>query len=956
MPQNIPAHARAAFGTHLAGALRKVVDACAFAQGQGAAAEIDAAIEELNDLPRRVLADHGSSRGRARRILARLTRIERGEPLDDEQDAAAAAAGEGAAPAARRGGQRGVLSEEQQTAARIKTHLQRGSISRAARALKNVPVADASDPAVLAKLASKHPEEPPPTPLESDVPALQITSDHLRAVLKRWRGKHGTAPGMSGLTPEHIVAAADTGVNAFSAILEWVNLMLSGKLPRHGALLDSALIGLMKPNNDVRPIAIGEVWYRFAASCALAALGHTGAALAPVQLGAGTQGGVYAAVHAVKAALAADPQAIALHMDVRNAFNLLGRDAIFAAVKRECPELLPFVQWAYGAATDLVVLGSDADPLKSATGVRQGDPLSALLYSIGVQPVVEAVAAIAPTIAYVDDTTIVARTDKLREAFPVFVDGIKADGRNLDVQPAKCALYGGNAAEAAALAEELGVQHSPDGIVCYGTPVGTPAFVAEQLSARADAIVAEVGRLMALPLQKQERWLLLKSSLAARLEHLQRTVPWDDLADSTQRVEQALVDAASAIWALDMGDDADAVRERDEARERFTLPQRHGGFGLPRATRDAADAALLSGAALAEAALADGAAACRPFNADGGVRAGFVERWQRLQARFAAACDWRDCDGELTDSVVRDVLPGAGHDVARVVGDRRGKAFLDSFDVSTERGEIMAAYLRSASSSAAAAFLNAMPVAPPTRLDDAAFQTHGRVRLALGVATTAQLPPCPCPIGDPGAFDHALVCNYTKGEAKMRHNLVTEPVCLGIRQSGGSCVHEPLYSTLARTAAAAAGAAGTKADLMGILKGGVILTDTKVIHAAAASYRRAAARTTGAAARTAEKAKWRTFRQNGGGDSGAHFVPCVVEATGYVGEEFRRLINDMGGEVQKKGGCKRTFVRRMYESVSCALARGNARMYNQGLCARLRKAGSSFQPAFDVVVSELCDE
>jgi hypothetical protein len=66
----------------------------------------------------------------------------------------------------------------------------------------------------------------------------------------------------------------------------------------------------------VRPIAIGEAWYRLAMLRAQTDVGAAVAAgLAPVQVGVGTRGGVDAVAHAIATALEADP----LH---RQKFNL----------------------------------------------------------------------------------------------------------------------------------------------------------------------------------------------------------------------------------------------------------------------------------------------------------------------------------------------------------------------------------------------------------------------------------------------------------------------------------------------------------------------------------------------------------------------------------------------------------------------------------------------------------
>ena len=157
------------------------------------------------------------------------------------------------------------------------------------------------------------------------------------------------------------------------------------------------------------------------------------------------------------------------------------------------------------------------------------------------------------------------------------------------------------------------------------------------------------------------------------------------------------------------------------------------------------------------------------------ISLGLEERWHRLHDDYAEQCGWDAEEREVTTEVVRDVLPTAGHDVARAVGDRRGAAVLAACDLASAAGEATAARLRSVACSSSAAFLNALPVVPATRLGDDDFRTHARLRLGLGMATNAQLPACSCHIGDTSEVEHPLVCNHTKGDAKMRHDLVTRP-------------------------------------------------------------------------------------------------------------------------------------------------------------------------------------
>jgi hypothetical protein len=45
------------------------------------------------------------------------------------------------------------------------------------------------------------------------------------------------------------------------ALLEFVNALLKGELPLVPALLESTLLPLRKPDGNIRPVAIGEVWF-----------------------------------------------------------------------------------------------------------------------------------------------------------------------------------------------------------------------------------------------------------------------------------------------------------------------------------------------------------------------------------------------------------------------------------------------------------------------------------------------------------------------------------------------------------------------------------------------------------------------------------------------------------------------------------------------------------------------
>ena len=365
-------------------------------------------------------------RGRARRVNARLRALEEGRVPEGPP-----------AHQPRRQGGKDKGGRETDAAIRkrtqvARTHLQRGSIRRAARALTAGALADIT-PEVIQQLQDLHPAAPPPhipvLPADSPSPA-QVSADTLTEVLKHLPA--GSAPGPSGWTYEHLRGAALRSDAAFDATLGFVNALLSGSLPSIPNLLASRLVALAKPeeggpgvSSRVRPVAIGEVWVRLAGLCALAACPAAGPSLAPLQLGVGVRGGAQIVGHAVAASLP-DKSIITMKVDVRNAFNSLDRELMLQEIAQRWPALSPYAAWAYGHGSALYVdhlpplLQADGVSIQSEKGVRQGDPCGPLFFALGLQPVLERVRTQVPaacTMAYADDVTLQGAPDAVQKAF-----------------------------------------------------------------------------------------------------------------------------------------------------------------------------------------------------------------------------------------------------------------------------------------------------------------------------------------------------------------------------------------------------------------------------------------------------------------------------------------------------------------------------------------------------------
>ena len=463
--------------------------------------------------------------------------------------------------------------------ARVAKAIEQGKLSRAARLLADDTSVAPLDDGTVDSLRAKHPVgqlDPfgarigtPP----SSLPDLALVRNCFAAF------KPDTAPGVSGWTPPLLGhALGDPDVAAFVVLL--TRHVAQGTAPGQQLLCTSRLTPLLKADGGIRPIAVGELLYRLVAK-SLVRHFSAPSQLLPWQFGVGSPGGTEPITRAIERAVDFDLPAPYRHvtsLDFSNAFNSLRRAQVGKGLLQHAPALYRAGRWAYNVATPLIVSAAAGDPvvLSSSEGVRQGDPLGPLLFSVGARNTLAALQAHLGDghllLAYLDDVYVLSVEPGALDSVAAFLDGNDA---GLALNLAKCAET------------PLGVV-AQDGLEVLGTCIGPPDVRAAFLARQVDAQLPALARLADLP--GQEALLLLRHCLSANLRHLQRSLRTDDLPDAWAQLDEALLDRFLAIRS--------SPRRLVSDAGLVSLPARLGGMGL----LSHAEVAPLARAAMAEAA------------------------------------------------------------------------------------------------------------------------------------------------------------------------------------------------------------------------------------------------------------------------------------------------------------------------------------------------------------------
>jgi hypothetical protein len=741
-------------------------------------------------------------------------------------------------------------------------------------------------------------------------------------------------------------------------------------------LLPSREIGIQKPGGGIRPIAIGEVLYRAAASFALyPQLASAAKILHPINLGVGVSGGCETVVHCVSYFLSSPSlDAACLACDFKNAFNSASRarmlEALFA--ENSLKSLWRLAHWAYSEPSRLFVQdrsGHTVATLTSEEGVRQGDPLASLLFCLGVQDVYRTASKAGKDVvplAIMDDLHFVGAPAEVVKCYDALRVGAARIGLSLRPEKSKFIYYRGRHALPAEVDKWLSENRvqtffsaaatSPPSSSSSSSSSSTSSLSSSSVSSHEDR--PAVARILGVPLSNQREvvadavlaiarehepffkalqlpdlpvmhaLLLLRLSGVPRFNYLLRCLPPDVVAGGAGVFDNMVRDTAVKKLQL-------SVEEESAVVKRLQMSIRGIGLGLRSAT-SSAPASFLSSQARASSFLHSITSVAGPPPGD--------------PTHTAIVSCIQSVSTHLREAKHTALLPpSSAHDPSQAASDlwrfyssddqgsEKSAHLQHRLEKCRERDELtqakqslsqqqLARFL-SQSVPGASSFLSAVPLSRSSSLSDAQARVALRSHLLLPPSPTMPSS-CVCGANLNNEPYHHLHCTRFPGSmVSNRHNRVREVLAAAMRQAGAAVTPEFQVSD----------SSADRIDLYASFHDCSLFVDVYIGDPTAPSLLRSSSVRPLAAVQHADAQKKRHYEE-AARDHGARLFTFGMEVTGALGTEAKDLICLINQHYQEAHpGRDPLFKRQLLMEIGCAVHQGNY----AAVCAGLTRARDS---------------
>ena len=471
------------------------------------------------------------------------------------------------------------------TATRVIAKAKEGNLSAATQALKAMPPAPATMESAQ-KLKAKHPPRKRDIDVEVDQERQSLFDfdDFQKTVRSLPKSK---APGNSGMKYEFFrgLIASKTSMELLFRVCHSWSLAEDDTIADELRpwIFGGRLLGLSKPDNDVRPISMGEALVKLTAKCIITGQKEEMTEFFPKghQFGVAFSGGTEFFAKLVSVLREELTEHVFMSLDFANAFNSVSRASIAEELKKHFPQLLPWFMQMYGHTSNLVFGLRDGEVviLNSAEGDQQGDPLAPFYFALAIQAGIYEIREVmknddkfADLFAYLDDSQFCIHYSKVKEYFALAEPIFASRGLTLNVKKTEIL------ASPALIAAE-GKSWKPkeaklfvEGNKMLGVPVGSDEFIRGYLAEKIEKTRKTVEDIVALG-DAQISFLLLRVCVPPRMIHLLRNVEPRLTAPFAQQFDAILRSALGRIAQIELEEDSLPWLQ---ARLRLS----HGGAGF----------------------------------------------------------------------------------------------------------------------------------------------------------------------------------------------------------------------------------------------------------------------------------------------------------------------------------------------------------------------------------------